>query len=119
MADVYPVEKSMSFGSTTTVDLSSTAYSSTNVSFVKPPPLPVRQIGLKESKAAAASLAKAFEGDEVAFYFLDTPDKKDSRRSTAATWKLHTKIMEYTVAAHCRKGLVLSIGENHEGVALW
>ncbi|RPB29364.1 hypothetical protein L211DRAFT_775940 [Terfezia boudieri ATCC MYA-4762] len=109
----------MSFESTTTVDLSSTAYSSTNVSFVKPPPLPVRQIGLKESKAAAASLAKAFEGDEVSFYFLDTPDKKDSRRSSDATWKLHTKIMEYTVAAHCRKGLVLSIGENHEGVALW
>lgn len=110
-----------SFESSTTVDLGSTAYSSTNSSFVKPSqyPLPVRTIKLKEHKAAAATLAQAFENDEVAFYFLDTPDKKDLKRSDEATWKLHTKIMEYTVAAHCRKGLVLSIGENNEGVALW
>lgn len=74
---------------------------------------------MKDHKAAASSLARAFQDDEVSFYFLDTPDKRDVRRSDAATWKLHTKIMEYTVAAHCRKGLVLSIGENHEGVALW
>lgn len=112
-------EKSMSFESVTTVGLGSTAYSSTNVSFDKPPPLSVRQIGMKDHKAAASSLARAFQDDEVSFYFLDTPDKRDVRRSEAATWKLHTKIMEYTVAAHCRKGLVLSIGENHEGVALW
>ena len=105
------------FESSTTVDLASTAYSSTNVSFVKPPALPVRQVDLKDSKAAAASLAQAFKDDEVALYFLTTP--KDAHRTSEQTWKLHTKILEYTVKAHCRKGLVLSIGENHEGVALW
>ena len=110
-------EKPMDFSSTTTVDFSSSAYSSTNVSFVKEPPLPVRKIGMREHKAAAASLAQAFKDDEVAFYFLTTP--KDANRSAKKIWKLHTKILEYTVAAHCRKGLVLSIGENHEGVALW
>ena len=108
-----------SVDSASITDFSSTAYSSTNASFIKPLPLPVKQIGMKEHKAAASSLARAFQDDEVSFYFLDTPDKRDVRRTDAATWKLHTKIMEYTVAAHCRKGLVLSIGENHEGVALW
>ena len=91
-----------------TVDLASTAYSSTNVYFVKP------SVDLKNSKVAAASLAEAFKDDEVARYFLT-----DAHRTSEQTWKLHTKILEYTVKAHCRKGLVLSIGENHEGVALW
>ncbi|KAF8463508.1 hypothetical protein BDZ91DRAFT_620724, partial [Kalaharituber pfeilii] len=79
--------------------------------------LQVREIGIKESKKAAASLAQAFKDDEVAFYFLTTP--KDAHRSEKEVWNLHTKILEYTVKAHCRKGLVLGIGENYEGVALW
>ena len=113
---VYPNEKSIHFDSSTTVALSNSNYSSTNCSYEKLPQLPVRKIGMDEHKAAAASLARAFKDDEVSFYFLNTP--KDAKKSPKQIWKLHTKIMEYTVAAHCRKGLVLSIGENHE-VALW
>lgn len=115
---VYNNEKTIDFDSSTTVAVSNSNYSSANCSLEKLPQFPaVRKIGMKEHKAAAASLAKAFKDDEVSFYFLTTP--KDSKKSPKKIWKLHTKIMEYTVAAHCRKGLVLSIGENHEGVALW
>ena len=65
-------------------NLSSTASSSTNASFVDVKPS-LQEIGLKDSKAAAASLAKAFSNDEVAFYFLNTAHKQDIRRSEDAT----------------------------------
>ncbi|KAK6531216.1 hypothetical protein TWF281_008037 [Arthrobotrys megalospora] len=77
----------------------------------------VRVCGWKEYKAVARSLAEAFKDDEVSFYWLRTDDA--THRSEADLWKLHVKVCEYVVAAHCMHGLVLSIGENHEGVALW
>ncbi|KAF3926562.1 hypothetical protein AA313_de0202999 [Arthrobotrys entomopaga] len=77
----------------------------------------VRVVGWKECKAVARTLAEAFRNDDVSFYFLRTDDA--AHRSEAELWKLHVKVCEYVVAAHCMHGLVLSIGENHEGVALW
>ncbi|KAF3901502.1 hypothetical protein ABW20_dc0106134 [Dactylellina cionopaga] len=77
----------------------------------------VRVVGWKECKAVARTLAEAFKDDDVSFYFLRTDDA--AHRSEADLWKLHVKTCEYVVAAHCMHGLVLSIGANHEGVALW
>ncbi|KAF3935598.1 hypothetical protein ABW19_dt0204136 [Dactylella cylindrospora] len=77
----------------------------------------VRVVGWKECKAVARTLAEAFKDDDVSFYSLRTDDS--THRSEAELWKLHVKTCEYVVAAHCMHGLVLSIGENHEGVALW
>ncbi|KAL7269135.1 hypothetical protein RUND412_008212 [Rhizina undulata] len=77
----------------------------------------VRVLGMEDYKAAAATLAEAFFKDDVAFYFLDTPDNGGKTREEL--YPLHLEILEYIVAAHVYNGLVLSIGENHEGVALW
>jgi ribosomal protein S18 acetylase RimI-like enzyme len=77
----------------------------------------VRELGIEDCKAAADTLAEAFFKDDVAFYFLDTPDNGGKTRDEL--YPLHREILEYIVAAHCYNGLVLSIGENHEGVALW
>lgn len=77
----------------------------------------VRVLGIEDCKAAAETLAEAFFKDDVAFYFLDTPDNGGKTREEL--YPLHLEILEYIVAAHCYNGLVLSVGENHEGVALW
>lgn len=77
----------------------------------------VRILPKDEHKAAADCLAEAFRDDEVARYFIDAPDTKDW--SASEKWDLHVKIMRSIVLAHCLKGLVLTVGPNHEAVALW
>lgn len=77
----------------------------------------VRVIGVEDYKAAALTLAEAFYDDDVAFYFLDVPDNGGKTREDL--WPLHLEILEYIVLAHVYNGLVLSVGEHHEGVALW
>jgi hypothetical protein len=77
----------------------------------------VRVCGMADYKACARTLAEAFFDDDVAFYFLDVPDNGGKTREDL--WPLHLEILEYIVCAHVMNGLVLSIGENHEGVALW
>lgn len=77
----------------------------------------VRVCGMEDYKACARTLAEAFYDDEVAFYFLDVPDNGGKTREQL--WPLHLEVLEYIVCAHIHNGLVLSIGENHEGVALW
>lgn len=77
----------------------------------------VRVCTMNDYKACARTLAEAFYNDDVAFYFLDVPDNGGKTR--ADLWPLHLEILEYIVCAHMHNGLVLSIGENHEGVALW
>ena len=72
---------------------------------------------MEDYKAAARTLAEAFFDDDVAFFFLDVPDNGGQTREQL--WPLHLEILEYIVCAHIHNGLVLSIGENHEGVALW
>jgi hypothetical protein len=72
---------------------------------------------MEDYKACARTLAEAFYDDDVAFYFLDVPD--NGGKSRADLWPLHLEILEYIVCAHIHNGLVLSIGENLEGVALW
>ncbi|KAL8694821.1 MAG: hypothetical protein Q9218_000580 [Villophora microphyllina] len=70
-----------------------------------------------EIDAAAGSLARAFAEDDVAMYFVNTKDTKswtEERR-----WKLHLKIMKCIVKAHHLEGLALTIGPNHDCVALW
>lgn len=77
----------------------------------------VRIIGISEYKEAAECLAQAFGTDAVARYFFDTPDM--AKYSEEFKWKLHVDIMRYITAAHCYKGLVTTIGPNHDAVALW
>ncbi|MCJ1381144.1 hypothetical protein MMC17_004253 [Xylographa soralifera] len=76
-----------------------------------------RVIKLSEVKAAALCLADAFAKDDVAMYFIETPDR--AKKSAAANWNLHVSILEYIVAAHCMKGLALTIGPDYDCVALW
>jgi hypothetical protein len=77
----------------------------------------VRTISVSECEGAAQCLAEAFAVDEVARYFVDTPDMANA--TEAAKWKLHTNIMRYLTAAHCLKGVVTTIGEDYGAVALW
>ncbi|KAI9649872.1 hypothetical protein NHQ30_002454 [Ciborinia camelliae] len=77
----------------------------------------VRVVDISEYEGAAECLAEAFATDEVARYFLDTDDM--SSYSEEYKWNLHCDILKYTVAAHCYKGLVTTIGPNYDAVALW
>ncbi|KAL8998691.1 MAG: hypothetical protein Q9188_006053 [Gyalolechia gomerana] len=77
----------------------------------------VRVIPKKESKAAADCLAEAFQNDEVAQYFVKTRDTENW--SEDERWTLHVRIMRSIVLAHCIKGLALTVGPNHDCVALW
>lgn len=76
----------------------------------------VRTLGISEYKEAALSLSQAFATDELAQYLLDADDM--AGLSDEAKWRLHVDIMKYIVAAHCYKGIVTTIGEDYEGVAL-
>ncbi|KAJ9644752.1 hypothetical protein H2199_003716 [Coniosporium tulheliwenetii] len=77
----------------------------------------VRVISIDEYKEAARCLAEAFEHDDVARYFVDTPDR--AHWTAKQKWDLHVSIMEYVTYAHCLKGLVTTVGPNYGAVALW
>ena len=77
----------------------------------------VRIIGIAEYDQAAQSLAEAFAIDEVARYFIDTPDMATYSEEYKA--RLHRDIFRYITAAHCYKGIVTTIGPNYDAVALW
>lgn len=77
----------------------------------------VRIIPRDEYKAAADSLAEAFRHDDVATYFIDAPDT--NTWTASERWEVHVKIMRSVVLAHCIKGLALTVGPNHDAVALW
>lgn len=77
----------------------------------------VRQLSIDEYLPASDALAKAFEADAVARYFVDAPDMKGT--SEEAKYRLHTDIIRYIVAAHCYKGIVTTIGPDYDAVALW
>ncbi|MCJ1283259.1 hypothetical protein MMC26_002587 [Xylographa opegraphella] len=108
-----------------TIESTTSASTSTSTSASNPikpsaiitPGYEPRVIKLSEVKAAALCLADAFAKDDVAMYFIETPDR--ARKSAAANWSLHVSILEYVVAAHCMKGLALTIGPNYDCVALW
>lgn len=48
---------------------------------------------------------------------VDTPDRM--HLPEAERYKLHLEAMEYIVYAHCLNGLVLTVGDNYDCVALW
>lgn len=77
----------------------------------------VRILDISEYKEAAQCLAEAFAHDDVAWYFLDTPDR--TKWSRADKWELHVSILEYIVYAHCLKGLATTVGPNYDSVSLW
>ena len=77
----------------------------------------VRVVKLEEYKQAADALAEAFAEDDVAMYFINTPDCQHWTKEEK--WKLHVEILEYVTYAHILKGLVLTAGENYGCVALW
>ena len=77
----------------------------------------VRVLKPSEYKEAAATLAEAFRDDHVIRYPIDTPDRE--HWSEQQRFNLHRQAFEYITYAHCLKGLVLSIGEDHGCVALW
>lgn len=77
----------------------------------------LRVVPINEYKQAAFSLAEAFKEDEVARYFVNTPDR--DHWTEEQKWELHCEIMEYITYAHCLKGLVTTIGPDYGAVALW
>ena len=77
----------------------------------------VRVVQIEEYKQAALSLALAFAEDEVAMYFIDTPDRQNWTKEQK--WNLHLEILEYVTYAHILKGLVLTAGEGYGCIALW
>ncbi len=77
----------------------------------------VRVVPPEEYKQAALCLAEAFKEDEVARYFIDTPDR--NHWTEDQKWDLHCDILEYITYAHCLKGLVTTVGPNYDAVALW
>jgi hypothetical protein len=77
----------------------------------------VRVVSVAEYKEAALCLAEAFAEDDVARYFIDVPDRE--HWSEEAKWQLHLEILEYVTYAHCLKGLVTTVGDNYDAVALW
>lgn len=77
----------------------------------------VRVIDMKEYKGVAQCLAEAFAVDEVVRYFVDTDDMASYDEDYKM--KLHTEILEYVTAAHILTGVVTTIGDDHDAVALW
>lgn len=77
----------------------------------------VRVCNIDDAEACALSLALAFADDDVTFYCLETPDNGGKTRQQL--WPLHLQFMEWLVRGYVHRGLVLSTGPNHEGVALW
>ena len=77
----------------------------------------VRIVEPHEYKDAAACLASAFREDKVVRYAIDTPDR--AHLTEDERFQMHTQSMEYVTYAHCLNGLVLTIGEDYDCVALW
>lgn len=77
----------------------------------------VRVVPIEEYKEAALCLAEAFAEDEVARYFIDTPDR--AHWTEKQKWDLHVQILEYVTYAHILKGLVTAVGPDYGAVALW
>lgn len=77
----------------------------------------IRIVPVSEYKKAALSLAEAFKEDEVARYFVDTPDR--AHWTEEQKWELHCEILDYITYAHCLKGLVTTVGPDYGAVALW
>lgn len=79
--------------------------------------LEVRVCTMNDLKACALTLARAFVDDDVAFYPLDVPDHGEKIK--LQLWPVHLKITEHIVYTHFVGGLLLTIGKNYDGVALW
>jgi len=77
----------------------------------------VRIVTPHEYKEAAACLAEAFRLDPIVRYAVDTPDRM--HLSEEERFELHQAAMEYVTYAHCLQGLVLTVGDNFDCVALW
>lgn len=77
----------------------------------------VRVVKKSEYKEAALCLAKAFEDDDVAMYFIETGDVP--HWTSEKKWNLHVSMLEYLVYGHILKGLVTTVGPNYDCVALW
>lgn len=77
----------------------------------------VRIVEPHEYKEAAACLAEAFRNDDVVRYSIDTPDRM--HLSEEERFQMHKHSLEYLTYAHCLNGLVLTIGESYDCVALW
>ena len=60
----------------------------------------IRVITKDDYAKGAAALAEAFIDDDVARYFLDTPDRDNW--SEARKWKLHSEMMEYITVCRSR-----------------
>ena len=77
----------------------------------------IRIVEPHEYKEAAACLAEAFREDKVVRYSIDTPDRM--HLSEDERYQMHRQSIEYVTYAHCLNGLVLTIGEDYDCVALW
>jgi ribosomal protein S18 acetylase RimI-like enzyme len=77
----------------------------------------IRIVEPHEYKEAAASLADCFRDDKVVRYSIDTPDRM--HLSEEERFQIHQQTMEFVTYANCLNGLVLTIGDDYDCVALW
>jgi len=77
----------------------------------------IHVVSPSEYKEAAFCLAEAFREDDVVRYPIDTPDRV--HYSEEERFALHREALEYVTYAHCLRGLVTTVGENYDCVALW
>lgn len=63
----------------------------------EPSAQPVIKLSTKHYLQAAATLADAFVHDDVARYFIDTPDRE--HWTEAQKWNLHLNIMNYVTVS--------------------
>jgi len=77
----------------------------------------IRIVSPSEYKEAAMCIAEAFRDDHVVRYPIDTPDRM--HWSEEERFELHKQAIEYVTYAHCLRGMVTTIGDNYNCVALW
>ncbi|KAL9084996.1 MAG: hypothetical protein Q9159_004962 [Coniocarpon cinnabarinum] len=80
----------------------------------------VTDVTTKQHLSAAATLAEAFEHDDVARYLVDVSDT--AKWSEEKRWNLHSTLMNYITYAHAKRGLATYVGTSEDpfgSVALW
>lgn len=77
----------------------------------------VRAIKKEESEAAGLSLALSFADDHLSHYLMEGRDMECF--SNEARWKLHVALMTTVVVSHARRGIVTTIGADHDALAIW
>lgn len=77
----------------------------------------VRRVGMSECREIGLSLAHSFAADDLSQYLLGADDM--AHLTPEQKWRLHVDMMTYIAAAHFIKGIVTTIGPEHDCVSVW